>query len=196
MSFIWHISSNLNIIVIACQSAGLVRGEKSALVAHILGGKEPCVNASAEATMAAKELKQLLNTATSTSKSSVTSHPSTSSTKHGQSASTESSLQSQPKKSKQTSIVSHTFKGIDMPFSSSEIVAVQAQALRAVISANLLFTVFESPKVEKLFWMMRTAAPGIMPSAKVVSGRLLNNADAVVEAKMDKILQSESVGLV
>ena len=34
-----------------------------------------------------------------------------------------------------------------------------------------------------------------MPSAKLVSGRLLNDADAVVETKMDKILQSESVGL-
>ena len=86
--------------------------------------------------MAAKELKQLSTTATSTI-SSVTSHLSTSSTKHGQSASTESLLQLQPKKSKQTNIVSHTFKGIDMPFSSSEIVAVKAQALCAVISANL-----------------------------------------------------------
>jgi hypothetical protein len=54
--YLLSIASNLNIIVIACQSAGSVRGEKSALVAHILGGKEPCVNASAEATMAAKEL--------------------------------------------------------------------------------------------------------------------------------------------
>ena len=147
------LSSYLNIIVIACQSAGSVRVEKSAMIAHTLGSKELCVNASAEATMAAKELKQLSTTATSTS-SSITSHPSTSSTKHGQSASTESLLQLQPKKSKQTSIVSHTFKGINMPFSSSEIAAVQAQALCAVISANLSFMVFENPEVEKLFWML------------------------------------------
>jgi hypothetical protein len=82
-----------------------------------------------------------------------------------------------------------------MPFSPSEKGAIQAQALRATVSANLPFRVFEDAKVIKLFWMMRMAAPSILPSAKVIGGRLLNDAAVVVEKKMDKILQGKNVGL-
>ena len=81
-----------------------------------------------------------------------------------------------------------------MPFSPSEKGAIQAQALRATVSANLPFRVFEDAVV-KLFWMMRTAAPSILPSAKVIGGRLLNDAAVVVEKKMDKIPQGKNVGL-
>jgi hypothetical protein len=90
----------------------------------------------------------------------------------------------------------HAYRGVDMPFSSSEIAAVQAQALRAAISANLSFRVYEDPEIIKLFWMMRTAAPNILPSAKAVGGRLLNDAAEIVELKMDKLLHGKSVGLV
>jgi hypothetical protein len=55
--------------------------------------------------------------------------------------------------------------------------------------------VFEDAEVIKLFWMMRTAALSILPSAKVIGGRLLNYAAVVVEKKMDKILQGKNVGL-
>jgi hypothetical protein len=82
-----------------------------------------------------------------------------------------------------------------MPFSPSEKDAIQAQALRATISANLAFKTFEDPEVIKLFWMMRTAAPEILPSAKVIGGRLLNGAAEIVEKKMDKILKGKIVGL-
>jgi hypothetical protein len=99
------------------------------------------------------------------------------------------------KKQKQSNLLGHAFKGTDMPFSPSEKGAIQAQALRATVSANLPFRVFEDAKVIKLFWMMRTAAPSILPSAKVIGGRLLNDAAAVVEKKMDKILQGKNVGL-
>jgi hypothetical protein len=85
--------------------------------------------------------------------------------------------------------------GIDMPFSLNETDAIQAQALRATISANLLFQAFEDPEVVKLFWMMRMAAPSVLPSAKVIGGRLLNDAAAVVEKKMDRLLKGKSVGL-
>ena len=43
--------------------------------------------------------------------------------------------------------------------------------------------------------MMRTAALGVLPSAKVIGGRLLNDAAAVVEKKMDRLLKGRSVGL-
>jgi hypothetical protein len=83
-----------------------------------------------------------------------------------------------------------------MPFSPNEVAAVQAQALRATISANLPFQVYENPEVIRLFGMLQTAAPGIMPSAKVVGGRLLNEAAEIVELKMDKLLRKKNLGLV
>jgi hypothetical protein len=84
-----------------------------------------------------------------------------------------------------------------MPFSSTEIAAVQAQALRAVISANLSFRVYEDPEVIKLFWMMRTAASEILPSGKAVGGRLLNDAAENVEVKIGELLLfGRSVSLV
>jgi hypothetical protein len=92
--------------------------------------------------------------------------------------------------------MAHAYKGVDMPFSPSEVAAVQAQALRAAIFANLPFQVYENPEVIKLFGMLRTAAPDIMPSAKVVGGRLLNEAAEIVELKMDKLLRKKNLGLV
>jgi hypothetical protein len=43
------------------------------------------------------------------------------------------------KKLKQGSLMDHAYRGVDMPFSSSKIATVQAQALWAAISANLSF---------------------------------------------------------
>jgi hypothetical protein len=104
------------------------------LIAHILGGKGPCVHASAEATAAATALRQLSGPL---GKSSATPNQANSSIKR--TASMSSLPDSQPaKKSKQTSLLPHAFKGIDMPFNPSEAEAVRAQALRAVISANLV----------------------------------------------------------
>ena len=154
-------------------------------ISHILGhGKvPPCIHASAEATSAAKALK------------ATSSAPGTSSTKHTRSATMIDRSEPQTKKQKQTNLLGHAFRGTDMPFSLSEQDAVQAQALRAIISDNLPFRAFEDPKVIKLFWMMRTAAPSILPSTKVIGGRLLNDAAVVVEKKMDRILKGKSVGL-
>ena len=91
--------------------------------------------------------------------------------------------------------MAHAYKGVDMPFSPREVAAVQAQALRAAISANLPFQVYKNPEVIKLFGMLRTAALDIRPSAKVVGGRLLNEAAEIVELKMDKLLWKKNLGL-
>ena len=44
--------------------------------------------------------------------------------------------------------------------------------------------------------MVRSTAPSVLLSGKVISGRLLDNAGAMVETKIDKIIRSETVGLV
>jgi hypothetical protein len=179
-------------IATACNEAGHVKGEKTALIAHILGGKSPCVHASAEATAAATALRQLSGPS---GKSSATPSQASSSTKRTASMSSLSDSQL-AKKSRQTSLLPHAFKGIDMPFNPNEAKAVRAQALCAVISANLSFRVFEDPEVIQLFKMMRSTAPSVLPSGKVIGGRLLDNVRAIVETKINKIIRSETVGLV
>jgi len=96
---------------------------------------------------------------------------------------------------KQTDLSTHSYKGIDMPFSPTEAAAIQAQTLRATISGNAPFRFFEDIEVLKLIRMLRTAAPDIMPSAKVVGSRLLNEAAENIETKISKILKKKDVGL-
>ena len=44
--------------------------------------------------------------------------------------------------------------------------------------------------------MIRSTAPSVLPSGEVIGGRNLNNAGVIVKIKIDKIIQSETVGLV
>jgi hypothetical protein len=167
-----------------------VRGKKSALIAHILGHSniEPCTNASEEARRAATDLRAM----TATIKPPVTAASSNSKRDRAASSVATESL---AKKMKQTDLSIHSYKGIDMPFSPTEAAAIQAQTLRATISGNAPFRFFEDVEVLKLIQMLRTAAPDIMPSAKVVGGRLLNEAPKSVETKISKILKKKDVGL-
>lgn len=83
-----------------------------------------------------------------------------------------------------------------MPFTKEETAAIEAQTLKAVISANLPFRAMENPEMKKLFGMLRTAAPAIIPSRKVIAGRLLNDAAAIVSKKIDKLLRGRQIGVV
>ena len=178
-----------------------MRGEKNAFIAHILGRNKVCIHASAEAISVATALRLALSTTASSESTGASSAMISGKNKRGH-ASTLSSSAAKPstsepstKKTKQGNLTGHTYKGIDMPFSPNETMAVQAQALRAAISANLPFQVYENPEMIKLFQMLRTAAPDIMPSAKMVGGRLLNDAAEIVELKLDKLLRKKSLGL-
>lgn len=88
-----------------------------------------------------------------------------------------------------------TYKGNDIPFSKEQTEAIKAQALRAVISANLPFCALENPEMLTLFWMMRTAAPEIIPSAKVIGGRLLDAAAKTAEVAVKAVMKDAEVGL-
>jgi hypothetical protein len=163
-----------------------------ALIAHILGSKDPCVHASVEGIAGATVSRQL----SSPSVKHSTNLRQVSSSTNG-TVSMYSLSNSQPaKKSKQTSILPHAFKGIDMPFNPNKAETVQAQVLHAIISMNLSFWVFEDPEVIQLFEMIRSTAPSVLPSGEVIGGRNLNNAGVIVKIKIDKIIQSETVGLV
>lgn len=177
----------------ACTAAGSIRGEKSAFIAHILGsrGVDPCAYASDAAKADATE--QRLAMAQKAAEKDNNSTASTQKRAHPES-SNNPTLDGSRKKFKQAPL--KTYRGIDMPFSEDEKNAVQAQALRAVISANLPFRAMENPEMLKLFRLLRTAAPEIIPSRRIIGGRLLDDAAATVDAKMRKMLRGREVGVV
>ena len=119
-------------------------------------------------------------------------------TKHARSSSTtDVSNQSQKwVKTSQLSIRPYTYKLNDLPFSPTEQAVVQAQALQAVISTNSAFGLFEDPEMQELFRLMWTAAPSVLPSGKLVGGKLLNDTTHAVERDLTKILKNKDVGLV
>lgn len=169
-----------------------MRGEKSALIAHILGhgNIKPCTHASEEARDAATDLRVTITII----KPPVIVAGTGNNNKRDRAASSVAT-ESLTKKMKQTDLSTHSYRGIDMPFSPAEAAAIQAQTLRATISGNAPFRFFEDIEVLKLIRMLRTAAPDIMPSAKVVGGRLLNEAAENIETKISKILKKKDVGL-
>ncbi|KAJ6600160.1 ribonuclease H-like domain-containing protein [Mycena sp. CBHHK59/15] len=82
-----------------------------------------------------------------------------------------------------------------MLFSKSQAEAFQSQALRAIMSTNSVFSLFEDPEMLTLLGMARSLAPGILPSGKVVGGRLLNEAATTVDEKLSRVLKGEVFGL-
>jgi hypothetical protein len=88
------------------------------------------------------------------------------------------------------------FSGKDQPFTTAEAAEFQAQALRATVSAGLPFRVWENREVQKLIGLLRSAGPEILPSRKVVAGRLLDNAAEIVEVQVKRSLQGKEAGLV
>ena len=88
-----------------------------------------------------------------------------------------------------------TYQGVDMPFSQEETVAVQAQVLKAIVSANLSFWAMENPEMLKLFGMLWIAVLKIIPSKKVIGGQLLDETLGIVDSMLRRILTGKNLGL-
>ncbi|KAJ7284775.1 ribonuclease H-like domain-containing protein [Mycena rebaudengoi] len=99
----------------------------------------------------------------------------------------------QPPQKKQATLVAYRHN--EMPFGATEHAEIQAQALRAVVSAKIAFHALRDPEMLKLFGMLRTTAPDIIPSGKVLSGRLLNEEAENVELKIKKLMKNKHLGL-
>jgi len=176
----------------ACVLSGKTRGEKSAFVAHILGGRgvPACPFATKDAKSQAQSIRDNLTTKPLTQ--GVTS------AKRSVSEMSGGTVESEGSSKRQKSVVQGKLKAynaFDMPFSSVEVAAIEAQTLRACISANLPFRAFENPEMLKLFGMLRKSAPGIIPSRKVLSNRLLTEAAEVVDKNIEAALQGRELGL-
>ncbi|KAJ7468836.1 hypothetical protein B0H11DRAFT_2238682 [Mycena galericulata] len=84
--------------------------------------------------------------------------------------------------------------GRDQPFTNAQTKEIQAQALRATVSAGLSFRVWENREVLKLMSPLRTAAPEILPSRKVIGGRLLDEAATKLDIEVEKALEGKELG--
>jgi hypothetical protein len=172
----------------ACINSQSIRGEKTAFVAHILGRvgrgaatSEKCPHTSLEAREEAKAHREELSVSSTSSKRSAPDGE-------------HSSIQS--KKSKTgTQQPLRVYNALSMPFSATEAAAIKAQALRAAISGNFPFRAFEDVEVLKLLGMLRKEAPDIMPSRKILSGSLLNEAANVCDRNLSAVLQGKELGL-
>jgi hypothetical protein len=167
----------------ACTAAGSVRGEKTAQIAHLIGGKgvAECQHSSEEAKSEARDLRASLIAAAETSKKR----------QHTDDSHNTNNSNKRPRVEKKLK----TYTGVNMPFSQSESQAIKAQALRAIISTNSSFGLFENPEMQTLFKMIRTTSVEILPSRKVASGRLLNDAAVIVEGKINKVMHQQELGL-
>ncbi|KAF8186109.1 ribonuclease H-like domain-containing protein, partial [Mycena galopus ATCC 62051] len=168
------------------KSVGATRGEKSAWTAHLIGGQVACSHASDAAkayATAQRKMTQEKEKGNKRSRSDSTPVPS----------GTEPPPKRQQLPSGQTTLT--TFRRNDMPFSRAEAKALQAQALRAVVSSGSPLRVFEDPEMKILFGMLRSTAPGVMPTGKVVGGRLLDEAAADVEVKIERVMKNKKLGL-
>lgn len=187
IAWLKYVLITIQINLTACEAAGKIRGTKDAMLAHLINGRagRKCQNASDEAVNAALSIKfpgEEISVIAGT--------------KHVRPSSGLPNSDQPRKKLKQPEISPHIFKGLDIPFSAGQITAIRAQCLRAVISTNSSFSLFEDPEVVELFRMMRTAAPAALPLAKSIGGKLLNDASEVIEVELDRLLRGQMIGLV
>ncbi|KAF5350732.1 hypothetical protein D9757_012594 [Collybiopsis confluens] len=178
----------------ACIAAGSVLGEKNAMIAHILGGEKPCRYASNAATVTAKVLRKRIQDTRRKGKRE----------RDGSSGDDEGPGDiSEPAPSKRRRAVDRVekhqtkrkvFKGISIPFSDEEEKTIHTQFTRATISANLPFQWVEDPEIIKLFSMFRSCAGNVIPSSKVLAGRLLQEEERVGEEQKET-LKNENVTL-
>ncbi|KAJ6558647.1 ribonuclease H-like domain-containing protein [Mycena sp. CBHHK59/15] len=173
----------------ACTFVGSTRSDKLAWIAHLIGGqgKVACVHALEEGRAYATTQREGIQQAKTKKRSHVDSIQ----------AAGSSDIMPPPAKKQQiqSTLTTLVFRRNDMPFSKAEAAALQKQALRAIVSSGAPSQLFEDPEMLVLFGMLRTTAPEIIPSGKVVGGRLLNSAAAEVESKIAKVMEKQNVGL-
>ncbi|KAJ7028223.1 ribonuclease H-like domain-containing protein [Mycena alexandri] len=161
---------------------GHVRGEKSAMIAHIIGSN-PCPYTSAKAKKTATTLKNKGKAAAAASDSEEDEEPNPKRRKL---------FQAVEKVMKQPELV--VYRGANIPFSKAEIERVREQFLRATVSANLPFRWVEDGEIIKLFIMFRSTACDVIPSRDVLSGTLLDAAWREVEKQLQEVLNKKTDG--
>ncbi|KAI4293644.1 hypothetical protein K525DRAFT_176946, partial [Schizophyllum commune Loenen D] len=168
---------------------GLVRGEKVAIVTHLIGGgpgnRIPgCQHASNEAKEQARRVREAMKDGQPT----IPANASAVTRLKRQAALTQ-------KVADPTQLQLRVYKSIDVPFSPAEAKAFRAKAMRATLDANLPFSMWDNMEILELFGMMRTDALRILPSAKSMSGTMLSQEADNVKQGMIEMLQGRKLGL-
>jgi hypothetical protein len=167
------------ILIIVLEAAGSIRGEASAWIPHLLGGRGviACPHASEEAKVEARRQKEERKSTGKRSRS-----PCSDTSSDG------------PKRMKQAPL--QIFKGVDMPFRNpAEIEAIQVQATKALIATGSSFGFWENPEVKKTIEMIRGPAADILPTGKRVGGKLLDHCASKAEKKIEEAFKNQDVGL-
>jgi hypothetical protein len=164
---------------VVCAAVGHIHGEKSVMVAHLIGTK-PCDYASNEAKALAWQL-QLGDT------DKVTAVEGNSEKDENGPGPAKKEINRVAQSMRQTEL--KVFRGIAIPFNAEQIIAVRRQFLQATISANLPFQWADDVEVIKLFMMFRSTADSVIPSQKTLAGRLLNEENEKVEEALVKKLK-------
>lgn len=168
-----------------------VRGEKSAMIAHLVG-REPCTHATDEARDVARSLQPGASTATQAAPSGKRKVSDTGGNESGAKRA-RTATHTHVKNHVQSTL--KTYRGIDIPFSAEQAQAIEAQFLRATISANLPYRWVEDPEVITLFLLFRSAACDVMPSRKVLADRLLDEEHERCEKVVKKSIGGKAVTL-
>ncbi|KAJ6609607.1 hypothetical protein B0H10DRAFT_1954511 [Mycena sp. CBHHK59/15] len=95
----------------------------------------------------------------------------------------------------QSTLSSLTFCRNDMLYGTDEADTLQKKALCAVISTGSPFRLFEDPEMKILLSMLRTTAPDVIPTGKVVRGCLLDSAAEKIDIRISKQLKNRNLGL-
>lgn len=179
----------------------LVRGEKGAVVTHLIGGgpgnRLPgCQHASNEA----KELARRVKKEMQDKEASIPANASAVTRLKRQAALTDdvdedTESSKKPKTADPKQLQLRVYKSIDTPFSEAEAKAIRAKALRATLDANLPFSMWDNIEVLELFGMLRRFAPSILPSAKGMSNTMLREKARDVKQEMVEMLQGQMLGL-
>lgn len=147
-------------------------------IAHIIGGRDqdPCWDASQEAKDEATRQRQKKKAKNSRKHtfSDVNHTPSLPSS----SSSNMSNIPPLLKRLKTSKSLTQTqltvFKGIDVPFSSSQVILLEDQVLSASVAGGVSFRFWRLPETLKLLTMFCSAAPEVVPSRKTLANTVLD----------------------
>lgn len=172
------VGSDASSILARTAMGGHVRGEKSAMIAHLVGSR-PCKYASANAKSTARAIKK--------GKSKAATDDSEEDEEPGKKR--RKLFQNVEKVMTQPELV--VYRGAQIPFSKPEVERVREQFLCATVSGNLPFRWVEDAEVIKLFIMFRSTACDVIPSRDVLSGTLLDAAWTQVEKQLEEALYKQ-----
>ncbi|KAF7295822.1 DUF659 domain-containing protein [Mycena chlorophos] len=171
-----------------------VLGYKPAWLAHILGGQgiQACVKCPEEARKEAKELDNRKRTGTALGKKAAEKRKRTD---EQQPIPTDRPAKKSTTEDDIGPLDTFVFKGLDLPFSDFDKELIEIQAERAVVAGNLAEDIFTQPEMVQLFRLFRSRATDVLPSRRLIGGRLLDDAVKRVDKIIVKKLTSRLVGI-